>query len=136
MHAYYVFSYHCVLDVEMFWKEVGNIQPKLFSDQGRINYGLKASGVKWHSLTDGSYEAECANGLKVNTLSYSHVCRSNCNRKRLSTYYVWHKPASRDGQSKMRAAAEGNIWLLSRQWNLNCGDSMLKQEKWLKCIHG
>ena len=120
---------------EEFWEEMRKILPKSFSDQGRINYGLKALGVEWHSLTDGSFEGKCTNGLKVNTLPYSQVCRSKCNRKKLSSYHVWHKPASRNGQSKMRAAAEGNIWLLSSQWNLNCKDDMLKQETWLKCIH-
>lgn len=120
---------------EDFWRVIAEIQPKSFSDQGRINYGLEALQIKWHSLDDGTFKGECANGLKVSTLSYSHVCRSNCNKKKLNMYYVWHRPASRDGQSKIKAAAQGNIWLVSPQWNSTCENSYLKQYMWLKCIH-
>lgn len=120
--------------IEEFWRETGKILPKSYSDQGRINYGLKALRVEWHSLSDGSFEGVCANGLKVSTLSYSRVCRSNCMRNKMGAYYVWHKPAPRDGQSKMKAASQGNMWLLSTKWNLDCVHLELKQQKWLECI--
>lgn len=121
--------------VEGFWREIGNILPKSFSDQGRLNYGLKALGIEWHSLNNGSFEGVCANGLRVNTLSYSLVCRSNCTRKNLTDYYVWHKPASRDGQSKKKAATQNGVWLLSPHWDLDCENVVIKREVWLKCIH-
>ena len=121
--------------IEDFWKVIAEIQPKSFSDQGRTNYGLEALQAKWQRLNDGTFEGGCANGLKVNTLSYSRVCRSNCNKNKLSLYYVWHRSASRDGKSKMKAAAHGDIWLVSPQWNSTCENSYLKQHMWLKCIH-
>lgn len=119
---------------EDFWKETGKIQPKSYSDQGRINYGLEALGVRWESTTGDSFEGECVNKLKVNTLPYSQVCRSNCIRKQLNSYYIWHKPAPHDGSTKRRSASLGDIWLLSpTHWNLDCEN--LKREEWLNCIH-
>ena len=119
---------------ENFWKVLSKILPKSFSDQGRINYGLDALGVRWEAMADGSFEGMCMNKLKVNTLTYSQVCRSNCNRKQMNSYYVWHKPAPRDGMSKRMSASQGDIWLLSpTQWTLVCGN--LDGERWLKCIH-
>lgn len=119
---------------EDFWKETGKIQPKSYSDQGRINYGLEALGVRWESTTGDSFEGECVNKLKVNTLPYSQVCRNKCIRKQLNSYYIWHKPAPRDGSSKRRSALLGDIWLLSpTHWNLDCEN--LKREEWLNCIH-
>lgn len=119
---------------ENFWQVTSKIQPKSFSDQGRINYGLEALGVQWKAKAGDSFEGMCMNKLKVNTLTYSQVCRSNCNRKQMNSYYVWHKPAPRDGLSKRQSAAQGDIWLLSpTQWAQICGN--FKGEIWLKCIH-
>lgn len=127
---------HMIHDiVENFWEVISKIQPKSFSDQGRINYGLEALQAKWSRLDDGTFEGECANGLRVSALSYSHVCRSNCNKRKSSSYYVWHRPASRNGKSKIKAAVQGNIWLVSPQWNSTCENSYLKEHLWLKCIH-
>ena len=111
-----------------------------FSDQGKMNYGLQALGVKWSlpsrnlgSLSH-SVQGECHNGLRVSLLPYNIACRAgSCTHKALSAgLYVWHKGGARVTEKKRDGAKEGGVWLLRSDWAVGCDSKQGRH--WLECI--
>ena len=104
-----------------------------FSDQERMNYGLRALHIKWQGRGGGKETSGmCQNSLSVTLLPYSFACRSNCRRSERESYYVWHKGGPRDRDSKMRNADVGGVWFLNTKWNSVCREG--RGLEWLRCI--
>lgn len=109
-----------------------------FSDQERVNLGLRALHVRWElqpgALRDSkNVEGECSNGLRVTLLPFSVACRSNCRRSERRSYHVWHKGGNRDGESKRKNAEAGGVWFLRDGWSMACRGEMVGKQ-WLRCI--
>ena len=127
-----------LLSTEYYWEATSKVQPGSFSDQERMNYGLRALHIKWQGGGGGGgggrKEASglCQNGLSVTLLPYSFACRSNCKRSEKGSYYVWHKGGPRDRDSKMKNADVGGVWFLSTNWNSVCREG--RGLEWLRCI--
>ena len=126
----------CLLSTEYYWEATSKVQPGSFSDQERMNYGLRALHIKWQGGGGGGGRKEarglCQNSLSVTLLPYSFACRSNCRRSEKESYYVWHKGGPRDRDSKMKNADVGGVWFLSTNWNSVCREG--RGLAWLRCI--
>ena len=118
---------------ELFWQATSRVQPGSFSDQERMNYGLRALHIQWLGGGGEGKEARgiCQNNMSVTLLPYSFACRSNCRRSERGSYYVWHKGGPRDRESKMKNAELGGMWFLRSDWNSACRGM---GTEWLKCI--
>lgn len=112
-----------------------------FSDQERLNYGLKLLHIQWEQFDQShvdnlvsSIEGVSDNGLKVTLIPQSTVCRSTCNLARRSSYTVWHKGGARDGRSKKNGASAGYVWFLVNNWKQICKHDNVIGIEWLNCI--
>ena len=124
-------------DVEAYWNSMNSICEESFDDQGKLNCGLKALGIKWFN-NDSSYQNTTVtgitkNGLKVSILPYDDICRQlTCLPEMRSRYYIWHKGGHRQRRDKVKYAKEGQTWFLRYHWN-----SILNNYtgvKWLQSI--
>ena len=121
---------------EDYWEATSREHLTSFSDQERMNYGLKAMNVRWtlnRATASDEVPGVCSNGMTVTLLPYTVACRaSNCKKSGKSSYYVWHKGGHRDGDSKMRNAEVGDTWFLRGDWQMACKD--VAGYQWFKCI--
>ena len=124
-------------DVEAYWNSMNSICEESFDDQGKLNCGLKALGIKWFN-NDSSYQNTTVtgitkSGLKVSILPYDDICRQlTCLPEMRSRYYIWHKGGHRQRRDKVKYAKEGQTWFLRYHWN-----SILNNYtgvKWLQSI--
>ena len=129
-----------MIPTEKFWEAVSRVALSSFSDQGKVNYGLQALGVKWAlpsrnlgSLSH-SVQGECRNGLQVCLLPHNIACRAgSCTHKALSAgLYIWHKGGARARDKKREGAQEGGVWYLRSNWNVGCDGKLGRN--WLQCI--
>ena len=122
---------------EQYWEATSSAHPASYSDQERMNYGLRALNVRWELANPASsvIRGECDNGLKIALLPYSFACRSNCRYSERESYYVWHKGGARDRASKRRNAEVGRVWLLKGE-GLAAGCRGEVGEAWLRCLAG
>ena len=124
-------------DVEAYWNSMNSICEESFDDQGKLNCGLKALGIKWFN-NDSSYQNTTVtgitkNGLKVSILPYDDICRQlTCLPEMRSRYYIWHKGGHRQRRDKVKYAKEGQTWFLRYHWNTILNDHT--GVKWLQSI--
>ena len=112
---------------------MNKILRKSLSDQERLNYALDSLHVEWHRNGE-IIEGRCGNGLRVTLLPLTYVCRKNCKRSELKSYYVWHKTGQKNGDSKRKAALDGRLWFLRDNWSTHCNSDELNRLEWLDCI--
>ena len=107
---------------ETYWNSMKDICYEVLDDQGKLNCGLKALGIRW-SNNDSSYQNTTIhglgrNGLSVSILQYDYICRqTTCDPKLRNTYYIWHKGGSRTRRDKLHSAREGRTWFLQYKWD-------------------
>lgn len=113
-----------------------DIHEECVDDQGKLNYGLKALGIQWHSNSNHqniTVHGRASNGLQVSILPYDDICRLEaCVVERRNRYYVWHKGGQRTRRKKLHSAREGKTWFLRYKWDKI--ESKLVGKEWLKSI--
>lgn len=121
---------------EEYWNGMKDIHRECVDDQGKLNYGLKALDVKWHSNSNHQNVTVCGqtrNNLRVSILPYDDVCRlDTCVLNQRSRYYVWHKGGLRSRKMKLNSAREGKVWFLQFKWNSVHNDYV--GNEWLRSI--
>ena len=108
-----------------------------FDDQLRLNYALEAMDPVWKdkSRKNGLEKLKFAttvSGFTVTMFSEEMICRINCSEQLQSQCYVWHKPSSKNAQSKTNTSKQFNLWFLRRDWEALTNSSI--GERWLKEI--
>ena len=109
-----------------------------FDDQLRLNYGFDAMDPVWKDKSRGNglekfNFATTVSGFTVTMFSEEVICRNNCSEQLQSQYYVWHKPSSKNVQSKINISKQFKLWFLRKDWEaLTSGAT---GEQWLKEIY-
>ena len=106
---------------EEWWNSMPGICKDCFDDQGKLNCGLKALGIRWTN-NDSDYQTTVVqgtanNGLTVSILPYDDICRqTTCEPERRNRMYIWHKGGSRNRKQKLNQARDGKTWFLRYMW--------------------
>ena len=111
---------------ELYWETMAKIARHPFTDQGLVNYALRALHVQWkadHRLRfNEDMEGQCTTTpLRAVIVSEEVICRYTCDEKKRSQYLVWHKPAikrQRTVEKKMERARDGRAWFLRSDWKM------------------
>ena len=113
-----------------------DLHQECVDDQGKLNYGLKALDIKWHSNSNhqsGTVYGQARNDLHVNILPYDDICRlDTCVSDMRARYYVWHKGGYRTRRTKLHSARDGRVWFLRYKWD-NIHNQYVGKE-WLRSI--
>ena len=129
---------------EMWWEKMSQIAHLPFTDQGLVNYALKALKVEWDKksplLVDRDMHGFCpgtTKPLRAVVLSEEKICRYSCDGHKRQQYYAWHKPAikkNRTVENKRKRAQEGGAWLLRDDWMHVSKMNSLTGVTWLLAI--
>lgn len=124
-----------VIPVERFWDIVSKVGIKNPDDQERLNIALTKMKLVWDNttaITDNKHwTASNHEGFAVTVLDLMHVCRKNCIRKKISSYYVWHH-GGKFSEGKIQRARSDHVWLLRKNWEQVAHNSTAKRDKWLR----
>ena len=114
-----------------------------YDDQMRLNYALKGMNPVWEDASGRTgtnlnklttLTARTAGGFTVTLLPAEVICRSQCNERLQSQYYVWHKLTRKNISSKTTNTGQAKLWYLRKDWEALSHNSSASGVQWLKEI--
>ena len=110
------------------------------SDQARLNTALKGMDIIWNNgsrtvpISKEAWGGIGRGGLTLTVLPSIIVCRQDCSRHLLSSYYVWHKGGKRNRDGKQKYAAGAGLWYLRPDWMAVSNRTTDNGFQWLRAI--
>ena len=110
------------------------------SDQARLNTALKDMDIIWNNgsrtvpISKEAWRGTGRGGLTLTVLPSVVVCRQDCSRHLLSSYYIWHKGGKRNRDGKRKYAAGAGLWYLRSDWMAVSNSTTDSCLQWLAAV--